>query len=249
MIEVKHVYAGYGKRDVLQGVDLLVKEGTVTTIVGANGSGKSTLLKTMIGALPARRGEIFISGREISTMKQTELAGQTAYLPQNKYPPDMTVGRLVLHGRFPHLSYPRRYTNRDLEIAQKAMEEMDVSDWEHVPVNELSGGMRQRVYLAMILAQQSPVILMDEPTTYLDLGQQLNFVHLTRDLLKQGKTLLLVLHDILLALKLSDQIAVMDGGKIIASGTPQEILDRNILTELYGVRIGSAQGQYYYQID
>lgn len=249
MIEVKNLYAGYGKKEVLRGIDLKAAQGSITTILGANGSGKSTLLKTMMGALPVSRGEILLSGREIGDMKPQEVAKLMAYLPQCKNPPDMTAGRLVLHGRFPHLSYPRKYSKNDLEIAAKAMEEMEVSRWEHTPLGELSGGMRQRVYLAMLLAQQSPIILMDEPTTYLDLGQQKKFVHLARSLVGQGKTLLLVLHDILLALKLSDQIVVLDEGSIIASGTSEQMLESRVLHDLYGIDIGCANGQYYFCID
>jgi len=249
MIEVKNLYAGYGKKEVLHGVSLTARQGSITTILGANGCGKSTLLKAMVGALPVSWGEILISGHEISGVNKTQWARQVAYLPQNKHLPDMTVGQLVLHGRFPHLHYPRRYTEKDISIAAAAMETMDVSQWEHTPVGELSGGMRQRAYLAMILAQQSPIILMDEPTTYLDLGQQLHFVRLAKELIAQGKTLLLVLHDILLALKLSDRIVVMEDGRVIASGTPAQIMDSSVLTELYGVQIGCTDGQYFYRID
>ena len=249
MIEVKNLYAGYGKKEVLHGVDLTVQQGSITTILGANGCGKSTLLKAMVGALPVIQGEILISGHEIGSLDKNQWAKQVAYLPQNKHLPDMTVGQLVLHGRFPHLRYPRRYTRKDMSIAAAAMETMNISQWEHTPIVELSGGMRQRVYLAMVLTQQSSVILMDEPTTYLDLGQQLHFVRLAKELIAQGKTLLLVLHDILLALKLSDRIVVMESGSIIASGTPSQIMDSNVLTKLYGIQIGCTDGQYFYHID
>ena len=137
-----------------------------------------------------------------------------------------------------------------MQIAACAMQTMEILQWAHLPISELSGGMRQRAYLAMVLAQQSPIIMMDEPTTYLDLGQQIRFMQLLKELTKQGKSLLLVLHDVLLALKLSDQIVVMDQGRIVASGSPQQILDGGILTKLYGVEICSTETnrgkQYYY---
>ena len=249
MIEVKGLFAGYGKKPVLQDVDLTVKKGKITTVLGTNGSGKSTLLKVLNGSLPVDQGQIVIGKEPAQTMSRSQRARLMAYLPQGKNVPDITVGRLVLHGRFPHLGYPRRYSDKDMQIASAAMRCMEVEQWEHLPVAALSGGMRQRVYLAMILAQQSPIILMDEPTTYLDLGQQMKFVRLLRELTEQGKTLLLVLHDILLALKVSDQIVVMDKGKVIASGTPEEILERHVLEELYGVYIGSVDGQYYSCVD
>ena len=253
MIDVKDLFAGYGKEPVLQGVNMSAKAGEITTILGANGSGKSTLLKAVGGMIPTQRGEILIAGDPALSMSRIQRARLMAYLPQSKHTPDITVGRLVLHGRFPHLSYPRIYSEKDIQIAKSVMQAMEIAQWEDTPLSELSGGMRQRVYLAMVLAQQSEIILMDEPTTYLDLGQQIKFLQLLKELAQQGKTLLLVLHDILLALKLSDRICVMDHGKIVAAGSPQEILDCRILTELYGVRIGEIETekstQFYYCVE
>lgn len=247
MVNIKQVSAGYGKGCVLKNISLDVQPGKITTVLGRNGCGKSTLLKTVIGLLPIQTGKITIDG--CNMRKTGELAKQIAYLPQSKNVPDITAGRLVLHGRFPYLSYPRIYTENDRKIAEQAMEKMGILDLRDVPLAELSGGMRQKVYLAMALAKQAPIVLMDEPTTYLDIGQQKLFGELVRELASDGKTVVLVLHDILLALKLSDSICVMEDGAVKVMGTPDEILASGILENLYGIEIGivdTPDGMRYY---
>ena len=246
MIELRQVSAGYGKTQVLRDVSFTAKPGEITTILGQNGCGKTTLLKAVTGALPLTGGEILLDGTSVASMKPGDLAKKAAYLSQGRNVPDITVGRLVLHGRFPYLRYPRRYSREDREIAGWAMENMGIAHLENRLLGELSGGMRQKAYIAMALAQQAPVILMDEPTTYLDIGQQRKFGELAADLAAGGKTVVLVLHDLLLALEISDQLAVLEEGKIVCRGTPAEILTSGILTEIYGVRIGCLEGKTYY---
>ena len=159
---------------------------------------------------------------------------------------------MVLHGRFPYLHYPRKYGAADYRIAEEAMGQMGISEFACRQMSELSGGMRQKVYIAMALAQQAEIIVMDEPTTYLDIGQQLKFAQMLRRLSKDGKTIILVLHDILLALKLSDRIAALRDGRILKCGTPEEIRQSDIMEELYGVTVKSlhtGEGiQYFYEI-
>jgi len=250
MLKIQHLHAGYGKTEILHDINLTAEKGTITTILGCNGSGKSTLLKSIVKAIPYE-GQIWVSGMDSKKLSSQELAQQVAYLSQGKNVPDISVGRMVLHGRFPYLSYPRRYRKEDYEIAQEAMKQMDIAALSEQPMAELSGGMRQKVYLAMALAQQAPVIVMDEPTTYLDIGQQLKFAQLARQLADSGKTVLLVLHDILMALQLSDQILVLEKGRITEQGTAQSILDSKVLERIYDVRIGFVDGekgrQYYYE--
>ena len=251
MIEIKNVSAGYGKTQVLHGVNLKAKQGEITTLIGCNGSGKSTLLHTMLKVIPFMGGDIIVDGESVKGMAQTELAKKIAYLPQRKNVPDISVGRMVLHGRFPYLSYPRKYREQDFLIAKEAMEKMGILNLAEKQMAELSGGMRQKVYIALALAQQAPAIVMDEPTTYLDIGQQLKFAGMIKDLSRDGKTVLLVLHDILLALKISDRIGVMQGGKTVQEGTPGEILDSGIIPRIYGVDVKEAGTdfgvQYYYK--
>lgn len=253
MIEMENVRAGYGKTEILHGVDFNAKKGEITTIIGTNGSGKSTLLRTLLGFLPMWSGDVRIDGISIKNMSRAELAKRIAYLPQGKNVPDISAGRMVLHGRFPYLSYPRKYRETDERIARQAMEQMGIADLADRQMAQLSGGMRQKVYLAMALASQAPAIAMDEPTTYLDIGQQVKFAQTARQLAGEGKAVILVLHDILLALKISSRIAAVGEGKIVWSGTPEEMLEQDVARRLYGVAVGAARTeagvQYYYEID
>jgi len=253
MVELKNVSAGYGKNMILHNICFSADAGTITTIIGNNGCGKSTLLKTIAGILPATSGEIQVNGIPIQTLTAAQRAKQTAYLPQGKNTPDITAGRMVLHGRFPYLSYPRKYKKEDFDIAKSAMEKMGIADCMHNPRHSLSGGTRQKVYIAMALAQSTPVIIMDEPTSYLDIGQQIKFSQMARDLAQCGKTVILVLHDLLTALKISDQICVMENGKILLQDTPQAIQNSSIIKALFGVTIKTVQTsegvQYYYQME
>ena len=165
MIELRNLTAGYGPEPVLKGVDLLCPQGTVTTLVGKNGCGKSTLLKAALGMLPLESGEARLDGGTISGLSSREIAQRAAYLAQGKNIPEITAYKLVLHGRFPYLSYPRKYRQGDEQIAWQAMEEMGVAHLAQERLGKLSGGTRQKVYIAMALCQQSGNILMDEPTT------------------------------------------------------------------------------------
>lgn len=250
-IEIQDVFAGYGKNMILQGVNLEVPAGRITTLIGCNGSGKSTLLRAVLGFVPLKKGIVRIDGRSAAELSGTELSRKIAYLSQGKNVPDISVGRMVLHGRFPHLDYPRRYGEKDYAAAEEAMEQMGILHLARRPLSQLSGGMRQKVYIAMALAGHAPVIAMDEPTTYLDIGQQFCFAGMAKQLAEDGKTLLLVLHDLLLALKISDRIAVMQEGRIVRCGTPEEILESDAAAELYGVRVGTVRTgggiQYYYE--
>ncbi len=249
MVEMKNVCAGFGKAEILHGVSLRAEKGEITTLIGANGSEKSTLL----GFLPLTGGEISVGGSSLKGLSRGALARKIAYLPQGKNIPDISAGRMVLHGRFPYLRYPRRYGAADLRIAQEAMEQMGIAEYADRPMAELSGGMRQKVYIAMALAQQAEIIVMDEPTTYLDIGQQLKFAKMMKQLSENGKTIILVLHDVLLALKLSDRIAALGEGKILQWGTPQELLQSDVIRELYDVTVKShrteAGIQYFYEIE
>lgn len=252
MIDVENVTAGYGKCEILHNIKLQIPGNGITTLIGTNGSGKSTLLRVLLGFLPLWDGDIRIDGISVKQFSRAELARKIAYLPQGKDVPDITAERMVLHGRFPYLRYPRKYRKKDFHIAREAMEQMGILELAGKQMSELSGGMRQKVYIAMALAQQAQIIVMDEPTTYLDIGQQLKFAQMLKMLSINGKTVVIVLHDILLALKISDQIAAIGEGRVLQSGTPAELLRSGILGRLYGVTVKSyrteAGTQYYYDI-
>ncbi len=247
MLEIKDLYASYGKERVLSGVELKCETGKITTLLGKNGSGKSTLLKATLGMLRERKGEILVDGESIVGLTSSEIAKRVAYLSQDKSIADISVGRMVLSGRFPYLSYPRRYREEDHRIARTAMEKMGIYDLCDRPLSELSGGMRQKVYIAMALCQNTDVILMDEPTSFLDISQQYILCDTVRSLANEGKTVLLVLHDILLALRISDSIAVLEEGQIGFWGSPEDFITSGVSERMYGVSVHSVDGEYYYK--
>lgn len=253
MVQLINVSAGYGKKEILHNIHFTANKGEITTIIGNNGCGKSTLLKTIAGILPVTRGEIQINGNSALGLTAAQHGKLTAYLPQGKNTPDITADRMVLHGRFPYLSYPRKYKKEDYDIAASAMEKMGIADLIHTPMSELSGGTRQKVYIAMALAQSTPVIILDEPTSFLDIGQQIKFTKIVKELAANGKTVILVLHDLLTALKVSDQISVMENGRLVMQNPPTRILHSDIIKNLFDVEIKTVptpEGiQYYYQTD
>lgn len=248
MLELNRISAGYGKQTVLNDVSAFFEKGKLTSIIGVNGCGKSTLLKAILGILPLSGGEITVDGENLLTMSRNEIAKKIAYLSQGKNIPDMTVEQMVLHGRFPYLSYPRRYSSHDREVAIKAMETVGVAEFAHKPLYSLSGGMRQNAYIAMALAQDTDYILLDEPTTYLDIAHQLELMRLLKQLSDNGKGIVTVMHDLPLAFDFSDKLTVMSNGKIIACGTPSEICGSHIVEDIFGVKIKQVQkGKYLYE--
>ena len=249
MIEIKSLSAGYGAKTVLCNISARFEAGRLTSIVGVNGCGKSTLLKSILGILPSSSGKILIDGAPIAKMSRNAIAKRVAYLSQGMAVPDMTVGQLVLHGRFPYLSYPRRYSSADREIAREAMDAVGISELADSPLSSLSGGMRQNAYIAMALAQDTDHILLDEPTTYLDIRHQLELMKLLKKLAESSKSIVTVMHDLPLAFDFSDEIAVLDGGRIIIQASPAELCGNPVLPEIFGIRINRIEGKdkYYYE--
>ena len=243
MIKLQNLTAGYGKHIVLSGVTATFEKGMVTGIIGVNGCGKSTLLKAMLGLIPAE-GNISLDGRNLKDMSRKEIAQKVAYLSQGKTTPDMTVKQLVLHGRFPHLNYPRHYSKTDREIAFSAMKQMGILDLAGKPLGELSGGMRQNAYIAMALTQDTDYILLDEPTTYLDISHQLGLMQVLRKLAGNSKGIVAVMHDLPMAFTYCDQILLLDGGNVLAQGTPQEVCGH--IEKVFGVGLEAGQ-QYHYK--
>ncbi len=237
MIELKHISAGYGKKTVLMDVSASFEKGKLTGIIGVNGCGKSTLLKTVLGIVPISSGDVAIDGIALSGMSRNDIARRIAYLSQGKNTPDMTVQQLVLHGRFPHLSYPRRYTKQDYEIAGEAMEQMGIAQYAHKPLHTLSGGMRQNAYIAMTLAQKTDYIFLDEPTTYLDIGHQLELMKILRKLVSSGKGVVTVMHDLPMAFTFSDKIILINDGKLVCDSLPEIVYEQNVVTEVFGISL------------
>lgn len=249
MIEVKHICAGYQNKTVIQDVSLSFEPGQIVVLLGPNGSGKSTLLKAALGLIPVRSGDILYDDVPITKMKRKEIAQKAAFLTQSRTAGAIQAFRMVLHGRFPYLSYPRQYSKKDYEIARKCMEVTGCLHLEHKFVNELSGGQQQSVYLAMALAQDTETIFMDEPTTYLDINRQMQLMEIAHDLAARGKAVVLVLHDLALALCGANKIAVFNEGRLQCCDTPQNVCESGILNKVFEVQvygIDTPHGRKYY---
>ena len=253
MIRLENLTAGYGGTPVIRGISLDFRPGEVLALLGPNGCGKSTLLKAALGLLPAMDGQVLYDGRDIRQMKRKEIARQAAFLPQSRNVPNITAGRMVLHGRFAYLSYPRQYRKQDRVIARKALEWADALELEDRYMPELSGGQRQKVYLAMALAQDTETIFMDEPTTFLDVRHQLEVMQVARRMAAEGKAVAVVLHDLCLAMHTAHRIAVLADGRLQALDRPEAVYASGILPRIFGVslsRTETDQGwQYYYDYD
>lgn len=249
MIQVKNLSAGYYGKMIVKNVSLDFVPGEVLVLLGPNGSGKTTLLKAALGLIPSMEGSILYDGVDMKQLKRKQIAQKAAFLSQSRNTPSIQAFRMVLHGRFPYLSYPRQYSEKDKVIAHEAMELTGSSSYAHVNVSDLSGGQRQGVYLAMALAQDTETIFMDEPTTYLDISHQLQVMQTARNLAKEGKAVVLVLHDLAMALGGADRIAVFSDGLMQSCDTPDKIYESGVLDEVFHVEVHSVEtphGRQYY---
>lgn len=249
MIEFSHLCAGYDRKTVLRDVSFSLPDGEVTVILGPNGSGKSTLLKTILGLSEVCGGRILLDGVPREALSPAEIARKAAYLPQSRRIPDITVRRLVLHGRFPHLGFPRKYRKQDYEIADAALRRVGIADLAELPMARLSGGTRQKVYIAMALAQDTPAILLDEPTTYLDISHQLQVMELCRELADSGKAVGMVLHDLDLAMQYADRLVLFEQGRLAGCGTPEELWESGLLDRVFDItvtRVPTGAGPRYF---
>lgn len=251
MIELKQLSAGYGDRTVLRDISLRFEPGKLIALLGPNGSGKSTLLKAIVGLNDRSGGEILFDGVSADMLSPRQRAQWLAYMPQKRNTPNIIARRMVLHGRFPYLSYPRRYLPEDLRIAGEALELAGAADVAEESMAELSEGQRQKVYLAMALAQDTATILMDEPTNFLDVRHQLKLMELACRMTAQGKSIVMVLHDIRLAMKYADEIIVLENGSIRGDGTPDEICQSGVIDRVFGIKLSKFETdsgpQYFYE--
>lgn len=246
MFELRHASVGYEGTPVLRDISFTAQDGQITALVGTNGCGKTTLLKAIARQLPLLNGEILLQGQPIQSFDRKAFARAAAFMPQVRNIPEISVRGLVSHGRFPYLGLSRQMTTRDRAAVEQAMQATGVAQWAERDLRELSGGERQRVYLAMALAQGGDAILLDEPTTYLDVSAQFELLELLRTLADQGKTLLLVLHDLAQALQYSDRVAVVAEGRLLAFDSPANLFEQKILDRVFGVTLCRApEGTYY----
>ncbi|BFJ86660.1 Fe(3+) dicitrate ABC transporter ATP-binding protein FecE [Ruthenibacterium sp. TH_2024_36131] len=237
MIELQNLTAGYREHAVLEHVDLCFPEGNVTVLLGPNGCGKSTLLKTALGLLPPLEGQILYDGTPLSELAPVQVARRAAYMAQSRGIPNIEARRMVLHGRFPYLPFPRRYRKSDHEAVDRALQQADALELAHCRMEELSGGQRQKIYLAMALAQQTKTIFMDEPTTWLDVRHQMEVMRTAKDLAAAGKAVVLVSHDLCLALRTADRVALLSQGRLVQVDTPLHVYESGTLDKVFGVHV------------
>nr|WP_300917409.1 ABC transporter ATP-binding protein [Corynebacterium stationis] len=236
-LHVKDVSVGYGERTVLDTLNVDIKRGAVTSIVGPNGCGKSTLLRTMSRLLNPTKGEIVLDGKSIHDIPTRKLATQLGLLPQSPIAPDgIVVADLVGRGRTPHQGILGRWSQQDYDIVAEALETTGISDLAERSIDELSGGQRQRVWIAMALAQRTDTLLLDEPTTYLDVKHQLDVLDLLTELNRdRGTTIVMVLHDLNLAARYSNELVAVSGGKVFAHGHPRDVITKENVKSVFGI--------------
>lgn len=234
-IEITGARVGYEHRIVCEDVSFSVPAGGFTAIIGPNACGKSTLLRAVARILPYAAGNITLEGREISKISTRQLATRLGLLPQSSLSPDgIRVADLVARGRYPHQSMFDRWSEADEQIVVEAMEATGVSELSGRLVDELSGGQRQRVWVAMVLAQQTPVLLLDEPTTFLDITHQYGLLELFETLRRDlDRTIVTVLHDLNQAARYASHLIVMKSGGVVTAGPPAEILTAELIDEVY----------------
>ncbi|CQH53489.1 Fe(3+) dicitrate ABC transporter ATP-binding protein FecE [Yersinia frederiksenii] len=236
ILNADNLYAGYGNRSILKGISLQLPANKITALVGPNGCGKSTLLKCFSRLVTPSSGQITCNGQDIISLSMRALAQGSALLPQQHVIPEgIDVEELVSYGRSPWLGVWGRLSRADRRLIKQAMEDAHIIEFAKTRVSELSGGQRQRAFLAMTLAQNTPMILLDEPTTYLDINHQAELMALLRRLNLQGKTLITVLHDLNQASRYCDHLVMMSAGSIVAEGTPEEVITPENLKQVFGV--------------
>jgi iron complex transport system ATP-binding protein len=236
-LQTHNLTLSYDDAIIIEHLDLTLHMGQVTALVGANGCGKSTLLRGISRLLKPRGGQVVLDGQDIWKLPAKTLARQLGILPQSPVAPEgLTVHELVAQGRYPHQGWLQQWSAEDERIAREAMALANVSEYADRPVDTLSGGQRQRAWIAMTLAQDSDIILLDEPTTFLDLAYQIEVLDLLHDLNTQrGKTIVMVLHDLNHACRYADHIVAVKNGGIAASGAPEDVVTEDMVRAVFGI--------------
>ena len=236
-IETKNLKIKYGDRLIIKNANLKVNEGEIITVIGPNGSGKTTLIKALSRCIKAYSGNIYLGGKDIYTIPTKDIAKKMAVLPQVKHvSADISIGDLVSYGRYPYLSFGKRMNRTDKDIIFWAIEKTGLTYLKDRHIETLSGGERQRAWIAMALAQNPRVLLLDEPTTYLDISYQLEILELIKELNQTLKiTVIMVLHDLNQAARYSDRIYVLNDGEICQYGKPYSILEKSLLKNVFRI--------------
>ncbi len=235
MIELKNVSYGYNKNKILKGIDMQFERGKLYAIIGPNGCGKTTLVRLLANLNLPQNGEILLNSKPYSNHKRKELAKNIALLPQGRHTPQMQVYDIVASGRYPYLDISRRMTEADRKAVETAMLKTDTLQFANREALSLSGGELQRLYLAMLLAQDTPCVLLDEPTTYLDISCRFQVMEILRSMRNDGKCVITVLHDLELALKFADEVIVMSEGTVVSKATPEKLVKSGVIESVFGV--------------
>ncbi|MDO4260189.1 MAG: ABC transporter ATP-binding protein [Actinomycetaceae bacterium] len=227
----------YGHRKVIEGLDVTFPDGEFTAIVGPNACGKSTLLRGLSRLMSPTSGHVYLNGKDIASRATVDIAKELGMLPQSHTMPEgLKVVDLISRGRFPYQTFLRRWSDEDDQAVAQALRTTGIEDLAQRRVEELSGGQRQRVWLATVLAQNPQTILLDEPTTYLDLAHQVDVLELLAALPMQGHTVIAVLHDLNLAARYATHMIAMSAGEIVAHGAPTKILTAELMDQAFGVK-------------
>ena len=236
-ISIKNLSVSYEKNTIIENMNLSIPKGKISIIIGSNGCGKSTLLKTIARINKPKSGEIYINNKDIKKVKEKDIAKEVAFLPQGPVcPQGLTVRELVAFGRFPHQKMIGGLNKHDKEVIDWAIKETGLLEFKDREVDSLSGGQRQRAWIAMTLAQESEIIMLDEPTTYLDMSYQLEVLEVLQKLNKEKKiTVVIVLHELNNACRFADNIIGLKKGKLICEGRPIDVINKETLQEIYGI--------------
>ncbi|WP_323038345.1 ABC transporter ATP-binding protein [Gemmobacter sp.] len=235
-LHAENVTLRYEARVISEGLSLTIPDGGFTVIVGPNACGKSTLLRALARLLVPDSGRVVLDGADISRLPTREVARRLGLLPQAPIAPDgITVADLVARGRFPHQSFLQQWSPQDEQAVARALEATRTADLADRPVGELSGGQRQRVWIAMALAQDTPILLLDEPTTWLDIVHQVEVLDLLAELNARGRTVVAVLHELNLAFRYASHLVAMRAGAVVAQGAPADIVTEDLMQRVFGL--------------
>ena len=237
MISCKNLKVGYEEKIIIENLSLNIKKGEVVSIIGPNGCGKSTLLKSLSRMIKPVSGDIYIQSENIKSLKNKAISQKVCLLSQhNDAPGDLTVEELVYFGRIPHKKWYESKSKSDEELVNWAIENTGLTRYKNTPISSLSGGERQRAYIAQALCQKPDVLLLDEPTTYLDISYQLELMELVREINERlNITIVMVLHELNQASKYSDRLLIMKSGEIVSDGCPKEIINKEIIKKVYNI--------------
>ena len=236
-IETKNLTLSYGNTIIIDELDLNIPKGEITVFIGGNGCGKSTLLRSIARLLKPKTGAVLLEGNAIAKMSTKDVAKQMAILPQSSVAPEgLTVLQLVKQGRYPYQTWLKQWTEEDEEKVNNALAATGIENLKDRPVDSLSGGQRQRAWIAMTLAQDTDIILLDEPTTYLDMTHQIEILDLLFELNeKEKRTIVMVLHDLNLACRYAHNIVAIKEGGIFAQGKPEYVINSNLVKKVFGM--------------